>query len=252
VQGLSAREAAEAAARLVKESSYVIAFTGSGISAEAGIPTFRGRDGLWNKYRPEELATPEAFARDPKRVWEWYAWRIELVLRAKPTVSHYVLARMEGAGLLRSVITQNVDGLHQRAGSRNVIELHGSLLRARCTVCGRRWRITEPPRTVPVYCPYCGGLARPDVVWFGEPLPGDALARAFREAEKSDLVIVVGTTGVVEPAGSIPLVAASRGARIVNVNLEPNRYTGIADVEYYGKAGDFFRELGRILGVWEG
>jgi len=249
---VDARRAAEEAARLIRESSHTIAFTGSGISAEAGIPTFRGKDGLWNKYRPEELATPEAFARDPVKVWEWYAWRIRLVLQARPTVSHYVLAAMEREGLLQAVITQNVDGLHQRAGSRNVVELHGSLLRARCTVCGRRWPINEPPDRVPVYCPYCGGLARPDVVWFGEPLPRDALVRAFELAEKSDLVIVVGTSGVVEPAGSIPLIVASRGGKIVNVNLEPNRYTGIADVEYYGRASEFFRELGRILNVWEG
>lgn len=244
-------EAARIAKKLVEESGYTIAFTGSGISAEAGIPTFRGKDGLWNKYRPEELATPEAFARDPRRVWEWYAWRISLVLRAEPTISHRVLALMEDKGLLQAIITQNVDGLHQRAGSRRVIELHGNILRARCTVCGYRWRLDRAPgpEEIPVRCPRCGGLARPDVVWFGEPLPYDALHEAFAEAERADLVIVVGTSGVVEPAGLIPIVARERGARIINVNAEPNRYSGIADVNYYGRATLFFKELGMLLGL---
>ena len=250
--GISARRAAEEAASIIESSEYVIAFTGAGISAEAGIPVFRGKDGLWNKYDPMTLATPEAFARDPRRVWEWYAWRIGLVLRAEPTVSHRVLAGMEKAGILQAVVTQNVDGLHQRAGSINVIELHGSILRARCTMCGRRWSIDRVPSEIPVRCPYCGGLARPDVVWFGEPLPSEALYRAFEEAGRSDAVIVVGTTGYVEPAGSIPLIVYENGGRIINVNLEPNRYSNIADVDYRGRAGEFFDELGRILGVWEG
>ncbi len=247
--------AASEAARIIRSSHSAIAFTGSGISAEAGIPTFRGRDGLWNKYRPEELATPEAFARDPLKVWKWYAWRIRLVLEAKPTVSHCVLAAMEREDLLDAVITQNVDGLHQRAGSRRVVELHGSILRARCTVCGAKWRITRAPSDdeLPLRCPKCGGLARPDVVWFGEPLPSDALREALALAARADAVIIVGTSGVVEPAGSIPLVAYERGARLINVNAEPNRYTGIAHVEYRGPASRFFAALAEVLGLksWE-
>jgi len=241
-------EAAGAAAELLKGSRYVIAFTGAGISQEAGIPTFRGSDGVWTRVRPEEVATPEAFLEDPVRVWRWYAERIRAVLRAEPTVSHRVLARMEEEGLLKAVITQNVDGLHQRAGSRRVIELHGNILRARCTVCGYRWRLTRAPGEdeIPVRCPRCGNLARPDVVWFGEPLPRDALAEAIEEASRADLVLVVGTSGVVEPAASIPLLALQRGARIVNVNLEPNR---LATVNYYGRATLFFEALARRLGL---
>ncbi len=245
------REAAEEVAGLLRQAKYAIALTGAGISADAGIPTFRGPGGLWEKYKPEELATPEAFARDPLLVWRWYAWRIRMVLRASPTVSHMVLAKLEERGMLKAVITQNVDGLHQRAGSRNVIELHGNILRARCTSCGYKWVLDKPPedRDLPLKCPRCGSLARPDVVWFGEPLPAEALHRAIQEAARSDLVLVVGTSGVVEPAASIPLIAYERGARIVNINLEPNRYSPIAVVNYYGKAADFFAELELVLGL---
>lgn len=241
----SLEEAVDKAWRLLKKSKYAVAFTGSGISAEAGIPTFRGPDGLWKKYRPEELATPEAFARDPVRVWKWYAWRIGLVLNAEPTISHRVLASLEEMGLLKTVVTQNVDGLHQRAGSRNVIELHGSILRARCTVCGYKWSIERKPRDdeLPLKCPRCGGLARPDVVWFGEPLPRGALEAAYREFSRADLVIVVGTSGVVEPAGSLPLITVRRGGSLINVNLEENRYSSIAAVNYYGRSTVFFSRL---------
>jgi len=239
-------EAAEAAAELLKSSRYAIAFTGAGISQEAGIPTFRGSGGIWARVRPEEVATPEAFLEDPVRVWRWYAERIRAVLTAEPTISHRVLARMEEEGMLRAVITQNVDGLHQRAGSRRVIELHGNILRARCTVCGHRWVLTRAPREdeIPVRCPRCGNLARPDVVWFGEPLPRDALAEAIGEASRADLVLVVGTSGVVEPAASIPLLALQRGARIVNV-----KYSPVATVNYYGRATLFFEALARRLGL---
>ncbi len=244
-------EAAKHAWRLLEESDYAIVFTGSGISAEAGIPTFRGKDGLWNKYRPEELATPEAFARDPLKVWRWYAWRIGLVLRAEPTVSHKVIALLEKKDIIKSIITQNVDGLHQRAGSINVIELHGSILRARCTRCGYKWEITRVPSDdeLPFRCPKCGALARPDVVWFGEPLPVEAYQDALQEFSRADLVLIVGTSGVVEPAGSLPLYAKSRGARLVNVNLEANRYTGICEVEFYGPSTSFFRALAREAGI---
>ncbi|MEB2836472.1 MAG: NAD-dependent protein deacetylase [Desulfurococcales archaeon] len=238
-------------ARLLENSSYAIVFTGAGVSADSGIPTFRGPDGLWRRYRPEELASPWGFERNPRLVWEWYAWRMRIIASARPNAAHYAIAALERRGLVRAVITQNVDGLHQRAGSKNVIELHGNIWRARCTRCGYRWILESPPSDdeLPLRCPRCGSLARPDVVWFGEPLPEAALRRAFEEAGKADLVIVVGTSGVVEPAGSIPVHAKERGARLVNVNPEPNRYTGMADVNVEERAAPFFERLARVLGL---
>lgn len=182
-------------------------------------------------------------------VWEWYAWRIKQVLEAKPNLAHKAIARLEEAGLVKAVITQNVDGLHRRAGSRNVVELHESILRVRCTGCSYRSTLEAPPAEIPPRCPECGSLLRPDVVWFGEMLPMHELERAWREASRADLVIVVGTSGVVEPAASIPLVVAESGGSIVNVNPEPNRYTGIADVEARMRATSFFKQLMDKLGM---
>ncbi len=242
-------EAARRVRDLLEESDYTIVFTGAGISAEAGIPTFRGKDGLWNKYRPEELATPEAFARDPLKVWKWYAWRIRLILSAQPTISHKVIARLGREGYVKVVVTQNVDGLHQRAGCKRVIELHGSIIRARCLNCNYKWTLSRAPKDeeLPLKCPKCSGLARPDVVWFGEPLPVEAYSSAVREFQRADLVIIVGTSGIVEPAGSLPLIAKSEGARLVNINLEPNRYAGIADLEYYGASTKIFQALSNLI-----
>lgn len=230
-------------------TQIILVFTGSGISAEAGIPTFRGKDGLWSKYRPEELATPSAFKSNPLRVWKWYAWRIGLVLRAQPTIAHKAIAELEDIGLVKSVITQNVDGLHQRAGSKNVVELHGSILRARCTVCGYKWTIKEQPLgdELPLRCPKCNAVARPDVVWFGEPLPGEAIRAAYKEFSNAELVLIVGTSGVVEPAGSLPLITLRRGGRLINVNLEENRYSSIADVNYHGRSSVFFKALMSLI-----
>ncbi|MCE4626186.1 MAG: NAD-dependent deacylase [Desulfurococcales archaeon] len=240
---------AREASRLLRESKYAVVFTGSGISAEAGIPTFRGKDGLWNKYRPEELATPAAFAANPLRVWKWYAWRIGLVLRAQPTIAHRAIAELEEMGIVKAVVTQNVDGLHQRAGSKNVIELHGSIMRARCTECGYKWQIERQPsdEELPLRCSKCNALARPDVVWFGEPLPSDALYAAYREFSKADLVVIVGTSGVVEPAGSMPLITLRNGGKLINVNLERNRYSGIATISYHGKSSEFFKKLMSLM-----
>lgn len=231
--------------RLIDGSTYLVAFTGAGISADSGIPTFRGPDGLWRRYRPEELASPDAFSRNPRLVWEWYAWRMGIIARAKPNPAHIFLAKLEKLGILKAVITQNVDGLHQRAGSRNVVELHGNIWRARCIECGYKWTLTGPPSSqdLPLHCIRCGSLARPDVVWFGEPLPSDALKRAYNEMLRADVVIVIGTSGVVEPAGSLPLIAYERGAKIVNVNPEPNRYDPIAHINVRERAAAFFALL---------
>jgi NAD-dependent deacetylase len=173
----------------------IVVLTGAGVSADSGIPTFRGAGGLWRNFRPEELATPEAFRRDPTLVWEWYEWRRKLVREAKPNAAHEALARLPGT----VIVTQNVDGLHARAGSRDVVELHGSILRVRCVREGTTQLREEPFDEIPPRCT-CGALLRPDVVWFGERLPEDALARAAAVVHATDLLLVIGTSGVVYPA----------------------------------------------------
>ena len=239
------------AAELIKSSKYVIAFTGAGISAESGIPTFRGSDGLWRRFRAEELATPEAFARDPKKVWEWYKWRMEIIRKARPNPAHIALASMEAAGILKAVITQNVDGLHTLAGSRNVIELHGNIWRVRCSnpACGFKSRLDRPPEEVPPKCPICGSLLRPDVVWFGEPLPPDAWERAVREASKADLVIVVGTSGAVMPAALVPKIVKDRGGKVIEVNISESAITPIADVFIKRRASEALPKIAEALGL---
>lgn len=185
----------------------VVVFTGAGVSAESGIPTFRGAGGLWRSFRAEDLATPAAFARDPKLVWEWYEWRRDLVRDAEPNAAHRAIARLLDA----VVVTQNVDGLHERAGSRDLIELHGNIFRTRCTNERKTVTARQPFSSLPPRCD-CGGLLRPDIVWFGEMLPPGALERAAAEIETADLLLVIGTSGVVYPAAG--LVELSRGLSI--------------------------------------
>jgi len=190
-------EAAIAAIREARPRRTVV-LTGAVVSADSGIPTFRGERGLWRNYRPEDLATPEAFARDPLLVWEWYEWRRSLVREAKPNAAHAAIAKLPNA----LVVTQNVDGLHQRAGSKDIIELHGNLFRTRCTHDERRYDASEPFRDLPPLCE-CGAMLRPDVVWFGELLPPGAFERAARAVRDADLLLVIGTSGVVFPAAGL-------------------------------------------------
>jgi NAD-dependent deacetylase len=185
----------------------VVAFTGAGVSAESGIPTFRGPGGLWRSFRAEDLATPEAFARDPKLVWEWYEWRRDLVRAAEPNAAHLAIARLTDA----VVVTQNVDALHERAGSTDIIELHGNMFRVRCTREPRTLAMRDPFESIPPRC-QCGALLRPDIVWFGEMLSPHALERAAEEIAAEDLLLVIGTSGVVYPAAG--LVELSRGLSI--------------------------------------
>lgn len=173
----------------------VVVMTGAGVSADSGIPTFRGAGGLWRDFRPEDLATPEAFRRDPALVWEWYEWRRALIRDARPNAAHDAIARLADA----VVVTQNVDGLHVRAGSRDVVELHGNLFRVRCVREGTTSVREEAIAEIPPRCT-CGALLRPDVVWFGEALPEDAVARAVGAIRSADLLLVIGTSGVVYPA----------------------------------------------------
>lgn len=238
------------AAKLLARARFAIAFTGAGISAESGIPTFRGRNGLWKTYRAEELATPEAFKRDPHLVWEFYKWRMRKILKAEPNPAHKALAEFENMGVLKAVITQNVDDLHREAGSRKVVELHGNIFRVRCVSCSYRENLKESGRVFEFVrekelpkCPKCGSLLRPDVVWFGEPLPREALEEAFSLAERADVVLVVGTSGVVYPAAYVPYIVKERGGKVIEVNVERSGITPIADVFIRGKAGEVMPEL---------
>ncbi|ASJ00848.1 NAD-dependent protein deacetylase [Thermococcus gorgonarius] len=240
----------EEAVRVILKARFAIAFTGAGISAESGVPTFRGKDGLWKHYKPEELATPEAFERDPALVWDFYRWRMQKILEAKPNPAHYALAELERLGILRAVITQNVDDLHHEAGSENVIELHGNIFRVRCTSCSYRENLKESGRIREFVnskdlprCPQCGSLLRPDVVWFGEALPRTALERAFKLAEKSDVVLVIGTSGVVYPAAYIPYIVKEHGGKVIEVNVRRSGITPIADIFLRGKAGEVMAKI---------
>ncbi|MEJ5299610.1 MAG: NAD-dependent protein deacetylase [Thermodesulforhabdaceae bacterium] len=235
------------AADYIRKARYLTALTGAGVSAESGIPTFRGKDGLWNRYRPEELATPEAFARDPETVWKWYAWRMEKVWAANPNPAHYALRKLEEMGLLKTLITQNVDDLHERAGSKNVIHIHGALRIVRCVSCGNSIDLSTPPTVPPIPLCSCGGLLRPGVVWFGEPIPEDVLHRSFDEANLSDVMIVAGTSALVYPAAGLPLVIKSRGGVIVEVNPDKTPLTEHADVSIREKAGDALSSIIEVL-----
>lgn len=205
------------------ETQSVTVLTGAGVSAESGVPTFRGAGGLWRAYRAEDLATPAAFRRDPTLVWEWYDWRRGLIAACQPNAAHDTLVDMDRRLADLVLITQNVDGLHRLAGSRRLIELHGSVWRMRCVHdCHPAWEErTHPLPAIPPRCPWCGALARPDVVWFGEPLPGDSLEAAFRAARRCQLMLVVGTSAVVQPAASLPLLARQNGAYVVEINPQP-------------------------------
>jgi NAD-dependent deacetylase len=227
----------DVAARL-RAARRVVALTGAGVSAESGVPTFRGAsgEGLWERFRPEELANFDAFERDPALVWRWYAWRRELVARCSPNAAHVALSALERRAPEFLLVTQNVDGLHAAAGSRRIAELHGCLWRTRCLGCGavaedRRVPLPElPPRCG------CGGLLRPDIVWFGEALPEATLLRSFEAAMAAEVVLVIGTSSLVYPAAAIPQQAARAGAFVVEVNLEPTPLTPLAGALLAGPA----------------
>jgi NAD-dependent deacetylase len=216
-------------------SSTPVVMTGAGISAESGVPTFRGEDGLWKNFRAEELATPGAFSKDPVLVWEWYDWRRQKISEVSPNAAHYALAELEKRHPGLTLITQNVDGLHVLAGSENVLELHGSIWRVRCTGCGALKEDRTVPLEIPPKCG-CGALLRPDVVWFGEQLPVRVIEDAFTAASNADLVMVIGTSGVVQPAASLAVRAKNSGAFVIEINIESTPLTDITDVFLRGKA----------------
>ena len=218
----------------------VIAFTGAGISVESGIPDFRSSTGLWSKYNPEEYATIDAFRADPRKVWKMLAGMIDLVVRAKPNPAHVGLADLEEIDKLHAVITQNVDGLHQAAGSRKVIELHGSNATLSCLSCGSTFGAESfSLNDLPPTCGRCRSILKPDVVFFGEPLPWDAYNEAMEAARTCDLVLVIGTSAVVYPAADIPITAKEFGAKVIEVNIEPTSLTDqVSDYLIEGRSAE--------------
>jgi NAD-dependent protein deacetylase/lipoamidase len=229
--------------QLLADGCRTVVLTGAGISAESGVPTFRGADGLWRGFRPEELATPEAFRQDPDRVWAWYSWRRERVGKCRPNPAHQALARLEESGAPLVLITQNVDGLHRAAGSRDPLELHGCIWMVRCTEEGtvsedRRVSLPEiPPRCA------CGALLRPHIVWFGEALDAGVLERALSAAREAELFLVVGTSGVVQPAALLPEMARSAGAHVVEINPDETPLTRVAHESLRGTAAGILPSL---------
>ncbi|HEX7897110.1 MAG TPA: NAD-dependent deacylase [Planctomycetota bacterium] len=228
---------------LVREARSVVVMTGAGISAESGVPTFRGPGGLWKNFKPEELATPEAFERDPRLVWEWYDWRRGLIGAAKPNLGHYALVTLEKRVPEFALVTQNVDGLHALAGSRRLLEVHGNLWRTRCLSCRETRENRETPLSrLPPRCA-CEGLLRPDVVWFGEPLPLDVVKAVSKAIEACDLMLVVGTSGVVQPAASFGDRALARGVPMVEVNPEPTPLSAGCAHALRGPAAEILPQL---------
>jgi len=224
--------------RQLSQAKKAAVLTGSGVSAESGIPTFReAQTGLWARFKPEELATPSAFQRNPRLVWEWYSWRRKLVAEAKPNSAHHALAEMEKLFPEFHLITQNVDGLHQRAGSRNVIELHGNITRTKCFDEGKAVSNWQETGEVPPRCPECGGLLRPDVVWFEEPLPEREMSIAAEASRDCEIFLSIGTSAVVQPAASLPLMALRAGAMVVEINPQATPFTEHATHALAGAAG---------------
>ncbi len=239
------REKIEKVIKELKKAKKVTVLTGAGISKESGVPTFRGKEGLWQNYKPEELATPYAFSRDPKKVWEWYDWRRQMLYDKLPNKAHIALVKIEKFVPNFTLITQNVDGLHHKAGSKNVLELHGCIWRMKCwNQCGvPPWEDrTVPLPELPPKCPSCGGIARPDTVWFGEQIPEDVL-EASLNALNCDFMFVIGTSGVVQPAASFAYHAKTRGAFLVEVNVEPTPLTSMMDVSLMGKATEIMESI---------
>lgn len=227
--------------KALKNSRHLVISTCAGVSAESGVPTFRGEGGLWKKFRPEELATFEAFQRNPQLVWEWYQYRRDIINNIKPNPGHYAAAEMARYFEQFHLITQNVDGLHRRAGSQDVIELHGDLRRNRCIQCGTLNYDTEFAQFPPLCA--CGGQLRPDVVWFGEMLPEAAIEKAFDVSGDCDLFFTVGTSGIVQPAASLPVTAKRFGAYVVEINLEPTELGFVTDERFYGKSGEILPQI---------
>jgi NAD-dependent deacetylase len=230
--------------RKLETAERIVVFTGAGMSAESGVPTFRAEDGIWKKFKPEELANFDAFMRNPDLVWEWYKERKKVMLNIKPNPGHYAIAEMEQRFPSVTVVTQNIDNLHRRAGSTHIFELHGNIERNYCISCRTTYTNADiltqanAPR-----CSNCNGLIRPDVVWFGEILPVDQWNSSVDAAELADLFFSVGTSSVVYPAASLPSIARRAGAYVVEINIEPTEISHTTDELIIGKAGEILPAL---------
>ena len=224
-------------------SKNVAALTGAGISAESGVPTFRGSDGLWSKLKPEELANFDAFLRNPELVSEWYKHRREVTRVAKPNAAHYALVEMEKIFRHFTLITQNIDNLHRRAGSQNILELHGNIERNYCIDCGKRYDRIDFDNNDSFKCGKCGGLIRPDIVWFGEILPSEQWELAEKASEDADVMFVIGTSAVVYPAAQLPTTVKRNGGMIIEINKERTPVSEYADVFIQGSASEIMTDL---------
>ncbi|MBZ5674036.1 MAG: NAD-dependent deacylase [Acidobacteriia bacterium] len=242
--------AAERAREWLSSAKSIAVLTGAGISAESGIPTFRDQWGrspdrppLWNQFRPEDLATPQAFARDPKFVWEWYDWRRSLIAKAEPNAGHLALAELERRKPNFTLITQNVDGLHDRAGSTHVLKVHGDIWTLRCTLCSHERH--DPRPSLPELPPKCncGAIERPGVVWFGENLPPEIWAQAEQAAEAAGVFLVVGTSALVYPAAGLVHLAKASGAKVVEVNPAETPVSGMVDFSWRAAAAEALPQL---------
>lgn len=228
---------------LLKDARSIAALTGAGVSAESGVPTFRGNHGLWKEYRAEDLATPEAFARDPKLVWEWYDWRRGLIAAVKPNAGHYALAEFERRVPKFTLITQNVDDLHDDAGSENVLKIHGSIWTVRCTGCGKERRDRTPRLAqIPPRCE-CGALLRPGVVWFGEALSPVVLQKAERAAAEADVFLVIGTSSIVYPSAGQANIAQRAGAKVIEINIAETPLSYRIDTVLRGPSAELLPQL---------
>jgi NAD-dependent deacetylase len=230
----------------LQQAKKIVFVTGAGISQESGIPTFRGNDGLWRKHDPMQLATIDAFYQNPKLVWEWYEDRRKNILAAKPNAGHVAIADLAKYKQVW-VLTQNIDGLHQRAGSKNVLELHGSIITIKCTVCDFKDKITSSFSEIPPLCK-CGNILRPDVVWFGEPLPQDVWGEAMIQASQCDVMVVAGTSLAVSPANLLPAYAKQNGALMIEVNPEETLMSHSMDLSIRATSAKTLPQIVSIVG----
>ncbi|MBN1450276.1 MAG: NAD-dependent deacylase [Anaerolineales bacterium] len=235
--------------RFLRKAERVAVLTGAGVSQESGLRTFRdAQTGLWSQYKPTDLASPEAYERNPKLVWDWYAWRREAIKGVRPNPGHYALVDMAHRISDFILITQNVDGLHRTAGSPRVIELHGNLQRVKCSSCGQHAEVWDDAEEDVPHCAACGGLLRPDVVWFGEALPRAELEAAVEAARTCHVFFSIGTSGIVQPAASLAFAAHNKGAVVVEVNAEPTPLTPKVDFALHGKSGEILPAL--VQAIW--